>query len=116
MEDAPIERYLELAAVVESAVNDYVSAKKRLPKLQKKAEKEKAQLKALKNKLNNTMNKLDATERDIKECQAFFLSDRFDIFMPTVDGDKFLQLLDAKIEHEMNPESNSNEEHDTQGS
>lgn len=116
MEDAPIERYLELAAaVVETAVNDYVTAKKRLPRLQKKAEKEKAQLEALKKRLSYTLNKLSATERDIEECRTFFLSDRFDIFMPTVDGDKFLKLLDAKIEYEMNPENISNEL-DTQGS
>lgn len=116
MEDAPIERYLELAAaVVESAVADYISAKKKYPKLKEKNNKLHAQLKALKKKVAESDSKLSAVERDIKECQTFFLSDRFDIFMPTVDGQKFLALLDAKIEYEMNPEGNKNE-HDTQGS
>lgn len=116
MEDAPIERYLELAAaVVQVEVEDYTSAKKRSPKLKAKEDKLKAQMRALKKKIDQAEAKTNAAEKDIKECRTFFLSDRFDVFMPNVDGDKFLELLDAKIEREMNPEGNNNE-HDTQGS
>ena len=102
--DYPIENYLKLgAAVVETAANDYLDAKKFLHVTyhRKKAQAEK-RLKNAKTdaeerlakaaKSRNETKKLECI-RQIEECEEFFLSERFDLFMPSISGRDFLDKL-----------------------
>jgi hypothetical protein len=98
----PIENYKKLAmAIVQQAAEDYIDAKKKLPKLEKRLE---ARRKRGHGK-DSTSKLLEAKilqyKRDINEAESFFLSDRFDIYMPDVDGELFLQELKKKAAREM---------------
>lgn len=103
--DFPIRNYETLAAaVVEVAVEDYKVARKfirkeRKAKLKKiyteyvtsknRAKAAKKAAKSMKRLIQQIIN----AERDISECESFFLSDRFAIFMPHTDGMAFLRAL-----------------------
>lgn len=101
----PIRNYQELAAaVVKVAADDYIKARKFLRKERRKRRvrimntyikyKNKVYAAKMCSKMVKSLLKdIDYAERDIYECEAFFLSDRFAIFMPNTDGRDFLNAL-----------------------
>lgn len=97
----PIENYRNLAvAIVRQAAEDYIDAKKKLPKLERQLEAKKRKPNAGES-VKRLETKIMELKRDIVESEQFFLSDRFDIYMPDVNGELFLQELKKKAAREM---------------
>lgn len=107
----PIENYKKLAmAIVRTAAEDYIGAKKKLPRLEKKLEARRKRGHGKDSKSKEIEAKIMQYKRDINEAELFFLSDRFDIYMPNVDGELFLYELKKKAAREMECEQISRSE------
>lgn len=91
-------------AIVHTACKDYVHARKKINRYLKKYER-------LRDKIGNAIDTMSEEELEriigsrimydatVDECRRFFHSEWYGFFMPSIDGDKLIARLDAKVDN-----------------